>query len=765
MLLFSQLIRYYNPVCYDELFKRKVIDKFLVESRVRRPVLHIGLKDLNDDLIVGRGEIYILLVGYEILSERLMLFFRGRKNIVFYFLSEVDSEYYGREFGFKGEVVKIDFVGRWSAERRLVFFYGGGEIGVNKDFRDYIEGSDNIFMDVCKIKLTLMESLRSIYDPFLNVAISCGVEMEYININYLKFNELLGIFRRKFDDFEEKYYFYRNHFLKVSNYLYLLGDKVVNKVFDIKLRDKIDKIYELDGKNVKKFVVISDSIDYLRGCEKYVLKILVNCDNLILKKVENNFISVNKYFFDEIVFENLKKYHNKIASNENDIKYLNSSDIRIYQFIISDENDIKYVENYLKLFNKYKVEIPIEVYSDFGVELFYGGDISYYKLDEFVVKDYCKIYYSCNLDKYFEDLVLRDSIELKRMGKIIVLVASTQYPYYGGASTNAYNIIKYLRASEEIDVYGMFVDSCDGIEVKANPEGIGGVIGVNYGEFSYIDIQSILLGRLGGMPDIAFCKNCLAPKLVKIAFPTAINIFLVSGILGFSQLECGAKEIKDFSVIRRQQEEKAIEVADLIICNSVLTIGYFRKIYFDSRKKLLGIPVDTTKYNVMNKLDEKLDRDIDIIVISSNVNRLVKNIGFFRKMLGVGERLGGYRVVVVGENGEEMFKDFSNVEVYPLIAQGDVRRLLLRSKVIVIPSLFDSNSNVFREAVYSGVIPLISENVSCPMDYPNFLVMDGYDELSWVDRLCYLLDNYGMVVGRYRLEGIFEGDDDLMDFI
>ena len=281
MLLFSQLIRYYNPVCYDELFKRKVIDKFLVESRVRRQVLHIGLKDLNDDLIVGRGEIYILLVGYEILSERLMLFFRGRKNIVFYFLSEVDSEYYGREFGFKGEVVKIDFVGRWSAERRLVFFYGGGEIGVNKDFRDYIEGSDNIFMDVCKIKLTLMESLRSIYDPFLNVAISCGVEMEYININYLKFNELLGIFRRKFVDFEEKYYFYRNHFLKVSNYLYLLGDKVVNKVFDIKLRDKIDKIYELDGKNVKKFVVISDSIDYLRGCEKYVLKILVNSDIIL----------------------------------------------------------------------------------------------------------------------------------------------------------------------------------------------------------------------------------------------------------------------------------------------------------------------------------------------------------------------------------------------------------------------------------------------------------------------------------------------------
>jgi len=122
-------------------------------------------------------------------------------------------------------------------------------------------------------------------------------------------------------------------------------------------------------------------------------------------------------------------------------------------------------------------------------------------------------------------------------------------------------------------------------------------------------------------------------------------------------------------------------------------------------------------------------------------------------------------VVVVGENGEEMFKDFSNIEVYPLITQGEVGKLLLRSKVIVIPSLFDSNSNVFREAVYSGVISLISENVSCPMDYPNFLVMDGYDEVSWVERLCYLLDNYGMVVRRYRLEGIFESEDDLMDFI
>ena len=123
--------------------------------------------------------------------------------------------------------------------------------------------------------------------------------------------------------------------------------------------------------------------------------------------------------------------------------------------------------------------------------------------------------------------------------------------------------------------------------------------------------------------DIAFCKNCMAPKLIKNVFPTCINIFLVSGIWGFSQIECGANDITNFTEIRRTPEEKSIEQTNLIICNSYLTINYFKNIYSDIlNNKLLEKPIDTTKYNVMNTYNINYEKkNIDIISIASKIGR------------------------------------------------------------------------------------------------------------------------------------------------
>ena len=67
--------------------------------------------------------------------------------------------------------------------------------------------------------------------------------------------------------------------------------------------------------------------------------------------------------------------------------------------------------------------------------------------------------------------------------------------------------------------------------------------------------------------------------------------------------------------------------------------------------------------------------------------------------------------MVIGNNSAEMFSGFSEIEILPLQKQEEVDAYLEKSKVILIPSLFDSNSNTFREAVMLNVIPIISINV------------------------------------------------------
>jgi hypothetical protein len=313
------------------------------------------------------------------------------------------------------------------------------------------------------------------------------------------------------------------------------------------------------------------------------------------------------------------------------------------------------------------------------------------------------------------------------------------------------------------------MDSINEIYQKANPDNLPNVIGLTYKDFNSPNIQANIVTQLFN-PDIAFCKNLLAPKFIYDVFPNCINIFLVSGIWGFSQIECGANEITDFKPIRRQQEEIAINVANIIICNSNLTIDYFQKIYPDILQNKLQLkPLDTTKYNVHHiQTIPNEKKTIDIIIIASNVNRPVKNIKFFKDIITFDKKFKHKKITIIGENSDSLFQDLTenyNLDIIPLIKQNEVESYLVKSKIIIIPSLFDSNSNVFREAVFSNVIPFISNNVAHPQKFPKFLVLDSYDIVEWCFKILYTLDNYLEIASRYNLPATFNNNDDLLDYV
>ena len=303
-----------------------------------------------------------------------------------------------------------------------------------------------------------------------------------------------------------------------------------------------------------------------------------------------------------------------------------------------------------------------------------------------------------------------------------------------------------------------------------NPDNLENICGVSYKNYNDQKIFYYLYKEYGGSPDIAFCKNCMAPKIIKKIFPNAVIIFLVSGIMGFSEIECGANEIKDYSLIQKKQEKEAILASEIVLCNSQLTLDYYQKIYkwvIEKKNNLAMEPLDTTKYNTIHfkNVEPKVNKPIDIIIVASNVNRKVKNLSFIQELLAYSGKLRKYKITVIGNNSVGMFSGFEGVEILPLQKQEEVDSYLEKSKVILIPSLFDSNSNTFREAVMLGVIPIISVNVAHPRDYPGYFVVTNYNHEEWEKKIIYTLNNFNKLSKNYDLKKCFMNNDQIEAFL
>jgi glycosyltransferase involved in cell wall biosynthesis len=464
---------------------------------------------------------------------------------------------------------------------------------------------------------------------------------------------------------------------------------------------------------------------------------------------------------------NIIHIHEKFILNEISGK---NKECKNISFIVGGKNDIVFLQDYLAFYKKYFPGKNIKIFASPALKIKGSLNISDFLVEEntkiFVPKEY-------PIDGFFNELIYTGNIEIGILDKINVLVSSTQYPSYGGAATNAYNIIRYLQTKNKDGgnkkICGLFINNVTDNTV-INPDNLENICGVSYANYNDPKIYYYLYKEYGGSPDIAFCKNCMAPKIIKKIFPNCVIIFLVSGIMGFSEIECGANEIKDYSLIQKRQEKEAILVSEVILCNSQLTLDYYQKIYkgvIEKKNNLAMKPLDTTKYNTIHfkNVEPNAPKPIDIIIVASNVNRKVKNLSFIKELLAYSAKLRKYKITVIGHNSVGMFSGFEGVEILPLQKQEEVDSYLEKSKVILIPSLFDSNSNTFREAVMLDVIPIISVNVAHPRDYPGYFVVTTYNHEEWEKKIIYTLNNFNKLSKNYDLKKCFVNNDQIETFL
>jgi glycosyltransferase involved in cell wall biosynthesis len=321
-----------------------------------------------------------------------------------------------------------------------------------------------------------------------------------------------------------------------------------------------------------------------------------------------------------------------------------------------------------------------------------------------------------------------------------ILITSTQYPYYGGAATNSYALIKYLRSFGHM-VAGVFFESS---RVNVDPDKIGGVWKFDPGKDKKSILNRLITRQLGGLPDVIFGKNYAAPVISKELFPNVKIVYLVTGSPQMSSASengiSAQKYLSGFNIIRFKQEEACIRASDLVVPNSWLGKKLLIKNYGENKK--FSNPIDTSlAFNNDICLGENFtDRKWDLAFICSNLSRKVKNSELAINIMSE-KKFDMNKKIVVGKNSS-IFNGIKNMECRDLSSQREVLEIMKNTKVILCTSYYDASPNTIKEAILCGSNILMSRNCGWYESYPSeFICDDVYDKKEWINKISYLLKN------------------------
>jgi hypothetical protein len=477
---------------------------------------------------------------------------------------------------------------------------------------------------------------------------------------------------------------------------------------------------------------ISSNCQYFN---KFVLKQIEKCDIAFSNSSHTQEILLKNFNLKtEILYTTFIPFYKKslfIDNNFNDRKYE-------YGLIVSNFNrSIKNVSESINFLKDKKNVILIgknsSQYKKYGFECIdlvdHNQMFNYYKQIKYIVQD--SFYESCS------NVKIEGLFNGCRMCPIYV-ISSTQYPGYGGAATNAYKLIKYIR-SHGFKVAGLFFNNV--MNVNYDPDNIGGIFLQN--ENGPYD-KNIIIKYLKRDPTICLAKNYVAPILSKKIF-NCYTVYLVSGINQFASVfkTYSANQILDinFKIIPSyliKQEEECINISDIIVFNSKLLKNIFHKIYPQSINKSYDNIINTTINTNNEKKNNK--KEYDILICCSSLNRIDKNNHFLINLLN-NKLFTNYKKCIIG-NDNEKFKQIPNATIFNLLEHDKCLEYISKSKILLIPSLFEANSNTIQEAIINNCLPLITKNVGNYENFPDYLICDNFDEIEWINKLLYLLKNY-----------------------
>jgi glycosyltransferase involved in cell wall biosynthesis len=377
--------------------------------------------------------------------------------------------------------------------------------------------------------------------------------------------------------------------------------------------------------------------------------------------------------------------------------------------------------------------------------------IKYYKQIKYIVQD--SYYESCS------NVMVEGWMYGCEWVKNILIITS-QYPSYGGAATNSYNIHNVLQNYKQFNTHSLFIHNEMISKTEYNPNNY---LNIHFWVSNISNLKNAILNIKNNYKqsklffyyyDYILAKNYFTPILSSHIFNYNKLIYMVSGINQLNNYNKPAHHIitnkEQFKVI--YTELLTIQKSDIIIINSQLTLDIFNYIYdkyLDNKKIILD---NTSSINFNKKSINNINianKKYDIIIVCSNLERTCKNNLFLIKLLNLPDFHSLSKCVIGTKN--EKFENLHNTDIYELMTNSDVLEYMKLSKILLFPSFYDSNPNTIYEAYFSKCLVLTTYSVGIAKYIPTISLCESYQLEEWSNKLKFLIQNFPTLIKDFKI--------------
>jgi glycosyltransferase involved in cell wall biosynthesis len=352
-----------------------------------------------------------------------------------------------------------------------------------------------------------------------------------------------------------------------------------------------------------------------------------------------------------------------------------------------------------------------------------------------------------------------------------ILIITTRFPNYGGYATNAYKMLKLLTRNG-FNVRLVYANSESKEDIDPDKTGMSHRIELLSNPFNsvrqWLRIDSDLINSLRKklsklylshivryrliefqrsidfVPDLIISNSQPYFEVLQQTYQKKKYLFIVGGSAELTYLaEHDGTNAQTF-LNKEKVSNNFIndlntlnQVDTTLVFNSELTLQIFIKKGLKSNKSIVQYINFVSESTI--SLPRFSERRYALIFIASNFMRKIKNIDLayevFRQFPDVPK-------LAIGR-GSQHFESLPNTQVRDLTSQHEIMMYLSDSKLLLIPSYFDSSPGVMAESIRSGCNVLISKNVGWHTMLDQRSVVENYtNKGDWIQKAAYLTENY-----------------------
>jgi hypothetical protein len=306
------------------------------------------------------------------------------------------------------------------------------------------------------------------------------------------------------------------------------------------------------------------------------------------------------------------------------------------------------------------------------------------------------------------------------------LFISYDIPGLGGAATNIYEIFNYWKDKYPCCV--LFISESTMFNSNNNK------IFVTNQENLHENITKILkiLNNYENVTIIFKIYSVFNSVITKYFTQSNIKkkIYLCSGLKTINKLVQNNVNIykKTDSIKIEEKDFIPINETDVTVVNSNLTYKFLKNMHHNNKIKIINTSI------IFKNINLNTEFKYDIIFSSSSYRRIVKNPDLAIRLFSY-SRMHHLKKVIIGSNFPNYIKNIPNmIYIDKNIDNNAFIQLLRNTKILFLPSFYDSMPNILYEAICNGVTPVISNKVECTI-LPNRLFFDINSKLQIIANL------------------------------